>query len=90
MRKTMRMLAVVMLAVPAACGDDAVDETGTADAEIFTDSPDTAGVPVAGQGGTPADSAAMGGAGVGGTGATAGTGAEGHGGAAAQPTTTTP
>lgn len=94
--------ALLLLAGALACGggdgnnagDPAdvpgVDASGTADTEIFTDSPDTAGVPVAGQGGTTADSAAMGGAGVGGAGATGGTGAEGHGGAATPPTTTTP
>ena len=59
MRKTMRTLAAgLVLAATAACGgdDQAVDETGTADAEIFTDSPDTVGVPTAAEGGTMADS----------------------------------
>lgn len=61
MGKTMHTLAAVL--VLAACGggdDQAVDETGTADTEIFTDSPDTVGVPAAGQGGTMADSVPMG------------------------------
>jgi hypothetical protein len=60
--------AVLLLAGAVACGGDennagdpedvpGVDASGTADTEIFTDSPDTAGVPVAGQGGTPAESA---------------------------------
>jgi hypothetical protein len=35
--------------------------SGKADTEIFTDSPGTAGILVAGQGGTPADSAPLGG-----------------------------
>jgi hypothetical protein len=57
MRKTMHTLAALLLMGAAACGGgDAVDETGTADTEIFTDSPDTTGVAPAGQGGTPADS----------------------------------
>ncbi|HST63415.1 MAG TPA: hypothetical protein VLK84_32185 [Longimicrobium sp.] len=64
MRKTMHTLAAALvLAAMAACGggeDEAVDETGTADTEIFTDSPDTTGIPAAGQGGTPADSVPMG------------------------------
>lgn len=63
MRKTMHTLAAaVMLAAMAACGgeEEAVDETGTADTEIFTDSPDTTGIPAAGQGGTMADSVPMG------------------------------
>jgi hypothetical protein len=70
--------AVLLLAGAMACGGDennagdpkdvpGVDASGTADTEIFTDSPDTAGVPVAGQGGTMADSTAMGGGGAGGT-----------------------
>lgn len=61
MRKTMHTrAAAVMLAALAACGgggEEAVDETGTADTEIFTDSPDTTGIAPAGQGGTMADSA---------------------------------
>jgi hypothetical protein len=58
MRKTMHTMAAVMLAALAACGggEEAVDETGTADTEIFTDSPDTTGIAPAGQGGTTADS----------------------------------
>jgi hypothetical protein len=63
MRKTMHTLAAALvLAATAACGggDEAVDETGTADTEIFTDSPDTTGIAPAGQGGTMADSAPMG------------------------------
>jgi hypothetical protein len=59
MRKTMHTLAALLLAATAACGGDggeAVDETGTADTEIFTDSPDTTGIAPAGQGGTVADS----------------------------------
>jgi hypothetical protein len=56
-----------------------VDASGTADTEVFTDSPDTAGIPVAGQGGTVADSAPMGGGG-----AMSGSGTAG------QPATTTP
>jgi hypothetical protein len=89
MRKMTALPALLLLAGALACGggdennagDPAdvpgVDASGTADTEIFTDSPDTAGVPVAGQGGTTADSAAMGGGGVGGTGAA---GAQGQGG----------
>jgi hypothetical protein len=85
----------LLLASVLACGggDDnagdpkdvpGVDASGTADTEIFTDSPDTVGVPVVGQGGTRADSTAMGGGGaMGSTGA-------GNGGAAAQPATGTP
>lgn len=64
--------AVLLLAGALACGGDennagdpkdvpGVDASGTADTEIFTDTPDTAGIPVAGQGGTPADSAPAGG-----------------------------
>lgn len=74
MRKTMHALAtVVMLAALAACGGSdegdvkdvpGVDASGTADTEVFTDSPDTTGVPTAGQGGTMADSAPMGGGGM--------------------------
>lgn len=75
--------AVLLLAGALACGGDennaadprdvpGVDASGTADTEIFTDSPDTAGIPVAGQGGTPADSAAMGGGGAAGGGTTGG------------------
>jgi hypothetical protein len=60
----MRTLAAVMLAALAACGGDAeeeaVDETGTADTEIFTDSPDTTGIAPAGQGGATADSVPLG------------------------------
>ncbi|MBW3571677.1 MAG: hypothetical protein KY467_11265 [Gemmatimonadetes bacterium] len=51
--------AVLLLAGTLACGGDEVppvDGAATADTEIFTDSPDTVGVPVAGQGGTMADS----------------------------------
>jgi hypothetical protein len=48
-----------------------VDASGTADTEIFTDSPDTVGVPVAGQGGTVADSTQPGGGGAGASGTTA-------------------
>lgn len=59
MRKTMHALATAIML--AACGgEDAVDETGTADAEIFTDTPDTAGIAPAGQGGTTADSVQLG------------------------------
>ena len=60
MRKTMHTVAAALvlaaLAALAACGggDEAVDETGTADTEIFTDSPDTTGIAPAGQGGTTA------------------------------------
>ena len=63
MRKTMHTLAAAL--VLAACGGSdegdvkdvpGVDASGTADTEIFTDSPDTAGIPTAGQGGTAADS----------------------------------
>lgn len=97
--------AVLLLAGATACGgggenegDPAdvpgVDASGTADTEIFTDSPDTTGVPVAGQGGTMADSTAMGGGGAmsgsGGTGGTDG-GTAGNGGTGAAPgQTTTP
>jgi hypothetical protein len=57
MRKTMLAGAAMMLAGLMACGGgDAVDETGTADTEIFTDSPDTVGVPTVEEGGTPVDS----------------------------------
>lgn len=67
--------ALLLLAGLAACGGDennagdpkdvpGVDASGTADTEIFTDSPDTAGIPVAGQGGTVADSTPMGGGGA--------------------------
>ncbi|HEX2076654.1 MAG TPA: hypothetical protein VHG08_03065 [Longimicrobium sp.] len=60
-----RLAAVLLLAGAMACGgsdegDDpdfpGVDASGTADTEVFTDSPDTSGVPVAGQSGTAADS----------------------------------
>jgi hypothetical protein len=62
MRKTMHTLAALALTAMAACGGagDAVDETGTADTEIFTDSPDTTGIAPAGQGGTTADSVPLG------------------------------
>jgi hypothetical protein len=64
MRKTMHTLAVLALTALAACGgnaeEEAVDETGTADTEVFTDSPDTTGIAPAGQGGTMADSTPMG------------------------------
>ena len=73
MRKTMHTLAAALLLSAAACGGGenegdpkdvpGVDASGTADTEIFTDSPDTTGVPVAGQGGTTADSAPAGNAG---------------------------
>jgi ABC-type glycerol-3-phosphate transport system substrate-binding protein len=72
------LAAVLLLAGAAACGGDennaadpedvpGVDASGTADTEIFTDSPDTAGVPVAGHGGTPAGGAPAGGGGAAGT-----------------------
>jgi hypothetical protein len=72
------LAAVLLLAGAVACGGDennagdpedvpGVDAAGTADTEIFTDSPDTAGVSVAGQGGTPAGSAPTGGGGAAGT-----------------------
>lgn len=85
MRITIATLAT-MVALAACGGSDAgdekdvpgVDASGTADTEVFTDSPDTTGVPVAGQGGTMADSAPMGGGGmVGGTGAEGGGTADG-------------
>jgi hypothetical protein len=66
MRKTM---AAVMLAALAACGgssegdvDDlpGVDASGTADTELFTQDPDTVGVPTVEQGGTAVDSVAPG------------------------------
>lgn len=65
--------AMLLLAGALACGGDegevpAVDGAGTADTEIFTDSPDTTGVPVAGEGGTMADSAPPGSGGAAGTG----------------------
>jgi hypothetical protein len=80
-----RLGAVLLLAGATACGgggenegDPAdvpgVDASGTADTEIFTDSPDTTGVPVAGQGGTMADSTATGTGG-----AMSGSGADGGG-----------
>jgi hypothetical protein len=60
MRMMKHALAVLVLAALAACGgnaeETAVDETGTADTEIFTDTPDTVGVPTVEQGGTPVDS----------------------------------
>lgn len=76
--------AVLLLAGTLACGGGdennagdprdvpGVDASGTADTEIFTDSPDTAGVPVAGEGGTRAG--APGGAGNGGAAGQTGTG----------------
>jgi hypothetical protein len=97
MRITIATLSTVLLLAACGGGDNAgdekdvpgVDASGTADTEIFTDSPDTTGVPVAGQGGTQADSAPMGGASVGETsGAAAGPGGGGNGGSA--PATTTP
>lgn len=92
-----RLGAVLLLAGAAACGgggenegDPAdvpgVDASGTADTEIFTDSPDTTGVPVAGQGGTMADSAPMGGSGTAGANST-GAGSGGTGAAPGQTTT---
>lgn len=64
MRKMKHTLAVLVLAALAACGgnaeEEAVDETGTADTEVFTDSPDTTGIAPAGQGGTMADTTPMG------------------------------
>ncbi|HEV3051114.1 MAG TPA: hypothetical protein VGX50_12445, partial [Longimicrobium sp.] len=66
MRIKIAALPILLLAGALACGGGdennagdpkdvpGVDASGTADTEIFTDSPDTAGVPVAGQGGTPA------------------------------------
>lgn len=83
--------ALLLLAGALACGGDennagdpkdvpGVDASGTADTEIFTDTPDTAGIPVAGQGGTVADSAAMGGGGVTGGSTTGGTDAGATGG----------
>jgi hypothetical protein len=65
MRKTIHTLAAAVMLAAAACGGSdegdvkdvpGVDASGTADTEIFTDSPDTAGVPTAAQGGTTADS----------------------------------
>lgn len=66
MRKTMRTLAAALvLAATAACGGSdegdvkdvpGVDASGTADTEVFTNSPDTVGVPTAAEGGTMADS----------------------------------
>lgn len=82
--KSAALPAVLLLAGALACGGGdennagdpkdvpGVDASGTADTEIFTDSPDTAGVPVAGQGGTPANSARMGGGGAAGGGTTGG------------------
>jgi hypothetical protein len=81
MRKTMHTLAAALVLALAACGGSdegdvkdvpGVDASGTADTEVFTQDPDTAGVPTAAQGGTMADSApvgapAGGGAGTGGT-----------------------
>lgn len=71
MRKTIHSVAaLLMIAGVAACGGGegggdekdvpGVDASGTADTEVFTNSPDTTGVPVAGQGGTQADSQHMG------------------------------
>ena len=70
MRMTMRVLAAVVMATAmAACGGSdegdvkdvpGVDASGTADTEVFTNSPDTTGVPTAAQGGTMADSAPVG------------------------------
>ncbi len=66
MRKTIHTLAATLvLAAVAACGGSdegdvkdvpGVDASGTADTEIFTQDPDTAGVPTAAQGGTTIDS----------------------------------
>jgi hypothetical protein len=94
--------ALLLLAGLAACGGDennagdpkdvpGVDASGTADTEIFTDSPDTAGIPVAGQGGTAADSAPIGGGGaMGGGSTTGGSDAGGTTGGGTTGTTTTP
>ena len=69
MPKTMHALAIVTLAVLAACGGSdegdvkdlpGVDASGTADTEIFTKDPDTVGVPTAAQGGTSVDSVPLG------------------------------
>lgn len=84
-------LPILLLAGALACGGgdennagDArdvpgVDASGTVDTEIFTDSPDTAGVPVAG-GATGGAGAAPGGGGNGGAaaGGAAGGGAQGQ------------
>lgn len=66
MRKTIHTLAAVLaITAMAACGGSdegdvkdvpGVDASGTADTEIFTNSPDTTGVPTAAQGGTTIDS----------------------------------
>ena len=66
MRKTIHTLAAALvLGAVAACGGSdegdvkdvpGVDASGTADTEIFTQDPDTQGVPTAAQGGTLADS----------------------------------
>lgn len=70
MRKRMHTLAAALvLAGTLACGGSeegdvkdvpGVDASGTADTEIFTNDPDTVGVPTVEQGGTPADSIAPG------------------------------
>jgi hypothetical protein len=98
--KIAALSAFLLLAGALACGggdennagDPAdvpgVDASGTADTEIFTDSPDTTGVPVAGQGGTMADSAAMGGGGMTGGSTTGGTDAGAAGGGTTGTTTT--
>jgi hypothetical protein len=72
MRKTIHTLAAMLvLGVAAACGGSdegdvkdvpGVDASGTADTEIFTQTPDTTGVPTAAQGGTTVDSAPAAGA----------------------------
>jgi len=66
MRKMIHALAAMLvLAGVAACGGSdegdvkdvpGVDASGTADTELFTQDPDTVGVPTVEQGGTPADS----------------------------------
>ena len=62
MMRTTRIAGILLLAGAMACGGSdegdnpdvpGVDASGTADTEFFTDDPDTQGVPVAGQGGTP-------------------------------------
>ncbi|HEX6911084.1 MAG TPA: hypothetical protein VF142_11850 [Longimicrobium sp.] len=66
MRKTIHTLAAALvLGAAAACGGSdegdvkdvpGVDASGTADTELFTQDPDTQGVPTAAQGGTTIDS----------------------------------
>jgi hypothetical protein len=74
-----KMAAALLVTFLAACGGSdegdvkdvpGVDASGTADTEIFTQTPDTTGVPTAAQGGTMADSAPMGGGGITGGGQT--------------------